>query len=471
MVNPGEMFENAINHWRDNKGIGTALIPNPLNDKLMVLGILQKIYARSPTCNTIIITNSFSERQSITEFITQQKEFEENNEEFKLLIKNGNIKVFTDSYVSKFSAKHYPKLCIWYKPELIDENIVNFVNNCKFKLIVMNKYPSEYNNAVSLYCIAPLLPDFQQADVEEMRLSTPVEETQIGIDIPADSNVAELLNYYNEYITTSITIFGSFDIMQQANIGNQQLNISATQICYQIAQENGWNEHLNMNIEFNREIDKLYNPNNLKERASKTYEIIRERLKLLSDFEGKIQQVEEIVHNNPDKKILIINKRADFASLITEQLNLFSEKDICGNYHDKVNNIPAVDLNNNPVFYKSGSQKGERKMMGAKAQKTLNVNRFNNDIIHVLSTNAAPDKDLKIDIDIVIITSPMCENIQSYIYRLSKTCFRSMKIELFTLYCRNTIEQKLIERKDLANNHNVKNSFANVNNLDFIVDD
>ena len=335
----------------------------------------------------------------------------------------------------------------------------------------MNKYPSEYNNAVSLYCIAPLLPDFQQADVEEMRLSTPVEETQIGIDIPADSNVAELLNYYNEYITTSITIFGSFDIMQQANIGNQQLNISATQICYQIAQENGWNEHLNMNIEFNREIDKLYNPNNLKERASKTYEIIRERLKLLSDFKGKIQQVEEIVHNNPDKKILIINKRADFASLITEQLNLFSEKDICGNYHDKVNNIPAVDLNNNPVFYKSGSQKGERKMMGAKAQKTLNVNRFNNDIIHVLSTNAAPDKDLKIDIDIVIITSPMCENIQSYIYRLSKTCFRSMKIELFTLYCRNTIEQKLIERKDLANNHNVKNSFANANNLDFIVDD
>ena len=92
MVNPGEMFENAINHWRDNKGIGTALIPNPLNDKLMVLGILQKIYARSPTCNTIIITNSFSERQSITEFITQQKEFEENNEEFNFLLKTVILK-------------------------------------------------------------------------------------------------------------------------------------------------------------------------------------------------------------------------------------------------------------------------------------------------------------------------------------------------------------------------------------------
>ena len=83
MINPGELFENAINHWRDNKGIGTALIPSPLNDKLMVLGVLQRMYARSPTANIVIVTNSFSERQTITAFITQQEDSEENNSEFK----------------------------------------------------------------------------------------------------------------------------------------------------------------------------------------------------------------------------------------------------------------------------------------------------------------------------------------------------------------------------------------------------
>ena len=62
MTNPGEIFENAINHWRDEKGIGTAIIPTPLNDKLMVLGVLQRIYARSPTINSVIITNSFRAR-------------------------------------------------------------------------------------------------------------------------------------------------------------------------------------------------------------------------------------------------------------------------------------------------------------------------------------------------------------------------------------------------------------------------
>ena len=275
MINSGEIFENAINHWRDDKGIGTAVISHPLNDKLMVLGVLQRMYARSPTINTVIITKSFTERQIITEFLTQQENSEENNEEFRNLISSGKIKVFTDSYIKTCKVSIYPLLCIWYRPDSACTEILDYVSRCKFRLVIMNKFLSNYEDISKIYQVAPLLSDFKQAEVEAIRLSTPVEETQIGIDIPADDNVAKLLKYYDEYITTSLNIFGSFDIMQQANVGNQQLNISSIQICYKIAQENGWNEHLDMSIEFNIEIDKLYNPNNLKERASKTYEIIR----------------------------------------------------------------------------------------------------------------------------------------------------------------------------------------------------
>ena len=471
MVNPGEIFEKAINHWRDNAGIGTAIIPHPINDKLMVLGVLQRMYARSPTANIVVITNSFSERQTITEFITQQENSEENNSEFRELLNSKKLKVFTEDFIIKTNFYSKPILCIWYRPDNICQKILDFVGSCKFKLIILDKIPTQSDKLVDIYKVASLLSDFQQNEVEQIRLSTPVEEYQIGVTIPEDSNVYELLKYYDEYISTSLNIFGSFNIMQQANTGNIQLNISSTQICYQIAQENGWNEHLDMNIEFNLEIDKLYNPNNLKERASKTYEIIRERSKLLSDFEGKLDVILDIVRNNKDKKILIINKRGEFANTVTEFLNNLSDTVICANYHDKVDNIPAITLNGTPVFYKSGSRKGERKMMGAKAQKTLNVERFNNDFINVLSTNNAPDKDLAIDVDVVIITSPMCEDIKSYMYRLSKIYFRSNHIDLYSLYCRNTAEQNIIERKQLAINHNVKNSFADENNSDFIIVD
>lgn len=471
MTNPGELFENAINHWRDEKGIGTAIIPYPLNDKLMVLGVLQRIYARSPTINAVVITNSFSERQSILEFITQQEESEENNEEFRNLIRSGKLKVFTDNYIKTCKIYNYPLLCIWYRPDGICQEVLDYVSRCKFRLIVMNKLLSNYEDTSKIYQIAPLLSDFQQAEVEAIRLSTPVEEIQLGVDITTNSEITKLLKYYDEYITTSISIFGSFDIIQQANVGNQQLNISSTQICYQIAQENGWNEHLDMSVEFNIEIDKLYNPNNLKERASKTYEIIRERSKLLSDFDGKLDVILDIVRENQDKKILIINKRGEFANKVTEFINTFSETEVCGNYHDKVDNIPAITLDGKPIYYKSGPRKGERRMMASQAQKTFNVERFNLDFINILSTNNAPDKDLAIDVDVIIITSPMCEEIKSYMYRLSKIYFRSKYIKLYSLYCKNTIEQKLIEKKSLMEHHNVKNSCGYENNSDFIVDD
>lgn len=467
----GELFVNAIEHWRDAKGIGTTLIPHPLNDKIMVLGVLQRIYARSPTIKTVIITTTFTERGNMLEFITHQENEEENNQEFKKLINEGTIKVYTYDFVKNINNNVYPGLCILYRPEEICDKIANYVNLCKFKLIVLNHLLSDANNMTTIYKIAPILDDFKQNEIEQVRLSTPVEEYQIGIDIDENREEYKLLKYYNEYITTTISIFGSFDIIQQANLGNSQLNISAAQICYQIAQENGWNEHLDMSIEFNVEIDKLYNPNNLRERASKTYEIIRNRSQLLSDFELKLDSIFEIVRLNSDKKILIINKRGEFANKVTEHINTWSENNICMNYHDKVENIPAIDSNFNPIFYKSGSKKGERKMMAAQAQKTLAEKLFNENKINVISTNNSPDKDLCIDVDIIIISSPLCEDINSYLYRLSNINFRSNKIELYSIYCKNTIEQKQLENKTLANNHNVKFSNDDNNFSDFIVVD
>lgn len=471
MEKAGELFINAIEHWRDAKGIGTALIPSCLNDKTIVLGVLQRIYARSPTCKTVIITTTFSERNDISEFITQQPNDEENNQEFKNLLSNGYIKIYTFDFIKRINTHNYPLLCILYRPESICKEVSQYVLFSKFRLIVLNHLLPNAEDMTEIYKLAPILDDFKQNEIEQIRLSTPVEETQISIDIQVDSEEYKLLNYYNEYITTSVSIFGSLEIMQQANVGNQTLNISSMQICAKIAQENGWNEHLDMNIEFNVEIDKLYNPINLKERASKTYEIIRNRSQLLSDYKLKLDKIFEIVKTNPQKKILIINKRADFASEITNYINTLSENNICMNYHDKVENIPAIDSNFNPLFYKSGKRKGERKLMGAKAQKTLAITLFNENKINVLSTNNAPDKNLDIDVDIVIITSPMCEDISSYIYRLSKINFRQMKIELYTIYCRNTIEQRMLENKSVANNHSVKNSNNDESFYDFVVVD
>lgn len=470
MITANELFMTAIEHWRDAKGIGTAIIPAPLNDKCMILGVLQRVYARSPTCKTIIITTTFHDRTQISEFITQQEE-DDNNEEFKNLLKDGHIQVLTYDFVKRNNFKINPFLCIWYRPETVCQEIIDYINRSKFKLIVTNKLLANLEDMNAIYKLAPILDDFKQHQVNQVRLSTPVEETQIAVNVDLDSEEGKLLTYYDNYIATSLSIFGSFEIMQQANVGNQQLNISSMQICYQIAKENGWHEHLDMSVEFNVQIDELYNPNNLKERASKTYEIIRNRGQILTDYKDKLEAIFDIVVKNSDKKILIINKRADFATQVTDYLNNRSDNMICMNYHDKVESIPAFDSNFEPIYYKSGAKKGERKMIAAQAQRTLAMTLFNENKIHVLSTNNAPDKDLNIDVDVIIITSPACENLSSYIYRLSYLNFNSAKIDLFTIYCKNTSEQRQLENKERMINHIVKNSYSDENNYDFVIAD
>lgn len=475
MKSAGQLFEDSILHWRDNKGVGTALIPKPLNDKVMVLGVLQRVYySRSPTTETIIITSNFQERIELIEFLTQQDD-EENNEEFKKLINSKILKIFTIDLIkfSKYIAK--PFVCILYHPFELCDNVIRLLSSVKFKLVVLNKLMSSMEDMNKLYSLCPLLDDFKQNEIDELRTNTPVEDTWISVDIPENSEEYKLLEYYNEYVTTSLNIFGSFDIMQQARLGNQQLNISATQICSQIAQENGWNDHLDMNIEYNVAIDALYNPANIRDRATMTYEIIRNRGQLLSDYNGKLDEILKIVEEHKDSKILIINKRGEFANKVTDYINSLSDTIICGNYHDKVESVPAVDRYGNPIYYKSGVKKGERKYMAAQAQKTLNEELFNLGKLRVLSTNSAPDKSLCIEVDVIIITSPQCEDIKSYMYRLTNIHYPNNTIKLYNIYIKNSLEQAKLQSKPISETHLIvnkcENSVVTENNSDFVIVD
>lgn len=469
MTAADKMFNSAIENWRISKGIGTALIPYPLNDKCMVLGILQRMYNKSSTLKTIIITNNFNDRREIIDFLTNQLGQDENNKEFKQYIDDERIKVITDKYIPIHNFTSYPNLCIVYHLKDLNDYVEDFIIKCKFKLVVLNRLLLDGKSANKLFKLSPIIDAFKIEDVNKLRISSPVEEHRIPITINQDSEHYKLLEQYTEYINTSLSIFGSFDVMQQAHFGNNQLNISSMQICNKIAVENGWSDKLDMSIEFNRQIDDLYNPGNLRDRAINTYEIIRNRNQLLSDFEGKLEEIYNIVKNNIDKKILIISKRAEFASKITDYLNLLFNDIVCFNFHDKVENIPEIDDNGNPITIKSGPNKGKPKVMGAKRQKTYAVEKFNNDKIIALSTNNAPDKSLAIDVDIIIITSPMCEELKSYIYRLSDVNFRGLKIVLYSLYCRNTAEQRTLENKCLLPNQIVKNDGGDEIYSDFVV--
>ena len=133
-----DLFEEAVLNWRSNKGIGTAFIPNILNDKVLVYQILARTYARSPTTTSIIIVEDFKERGKIIEFLTNNEQ-DDNNEEFKQLINNKLIRIFTSNFIFAGNWNSAVTLCIWYRPKEYNSSILNFVNRCKFKLVILNK--------------------------------------------------------------------------------------------------------------------------------------------------------------------------------------------------------------------------------------------------------------------------------------------------------------------------------------------
>lgn len=464
------LFDNAVEHWKSSKGIGTAFIPPPLNDRLMILITLQKIYNKNKTADILIITNTFTERSDIIEFLTNQED-ESNNTEFKSLLNNKYIKIFTASYIETMKYNSISFLTILYHCEELTDNIFNIFSKSKFRLTVLNQLNLNKDDLIKLYSICPILNDFKQNEIDAVRTSTPVREIRLGVDIPEDSEDFRLLKYYDEYINTSINIFGSFENIQYGRVGDLRSGLSATQFCYNLALENGWNENLDKSIAYNVQLDEIYNPANIRDRASQTYEIIRNRKKLLSNYSAKLNEILTLVKENKGKRILIISKFGDFAAQITEYLNNMSESDICGNYHDKVDPIPASTYDGKPIFIKSGPHKGERRMMAAKLQQTYNEQRFNAGYINVLSTSNSPDKELNVPIDIVIITSPECEEIESYMYRLSNITFPNNEIILYSLYIRNTSEEKKLFNKTLSKHHTLEENVKIANNCNFVVAD
>jgi hypothetical protein len=268
-----------------------------------------------------------------------------------------------------------------------------------------------------------------------------------------------------------MNIFGSLDVLESARKGDVKCNISAASVCNMIATENGWSETLDMSVPFNVEIDKVFNPINIMERASITYNIFRYRNKLLSDSKYKIDAILDIVRENMTKKILIVNKSQEFAILVRDAINTCLD-DICGCWLSNMLSIPAVDVDGNPIYLKSGPNRGERKMMGGVAQSKLNQELFNRGKLNVLSTNNAPDKSLAVDVDILIITSPMCEDVRNIQYRLSNTKF-SYPLTLYSLYVKNTLEQKRLQNKVLTENHTIvkdcENDVLSENNCDIVI--
>ena len=433
--------------WHDNRCIGTIVLDKDHTASDIVVEVLNLIFTKQDNYTITIIVNDLSVGGRIVDKLTDI------DSKYRELIKKCNIRIITPN-MPLYDAQ----LTILVCPKTITDCIRLVLEHSRFKLVICDKLITDVNVTKDLYKVCPLLNYVVKNETKSKKYSSPpVEEEVIGINIDPSSPTGIKLDKCDRYIEESINIFGDFPTMDKARRGDVEHNISAQDVCNQIAEVNGWTQSLDMSFPYNVQIDAMYNPNNLNERANQTYDVIRTRTELLSTFPDKLEKVYELVTNNKDSNILIINKTSDFAHAIAEYINNKSQSFVCGEYHPNLETINAIDVDGNPVYYKSGLHSGEPKKMAAKAQMTLANQLFNLGRIKALSANNAPNKDLSCQIDCMIITSPLCETIEDYMNRLSKVTFNPNGVKLYTLFINDSIEEKRLNKRMLGKGHIIVN--------------
>jgi hypothetical protein len=472
-----QIYEDSINKWAANKGFGAIHLIPPLEPIVAIAGVLQRIYLKTPDAKTIIITDTFKQRNEIVYAITHS-ESEDNNLEFRKLIDNKTLRLFTKDYVTKwnYNSEEF-RLVITFGINKWSFEVEKLFKISKFKLMVLTELVEDVHSRKVLYEHCPILTNYTENQLLSININSPVEESQYCVELAKDD--LEAHDKYTQYITQSLNIFGNFDNMDKARNGDPNMNISATVFREQLANENGWNRNLDMKIPFNKQIDAMFNPDAILERSMQVYDFIRKKSVLLSDNKAKLEKILEICVANKGKRILIVSKRSEFATEIAEYLNqrivntgkvdiegqIFDTDNTalrahpaCCAYHDKLDKVPAFNVYGQPVYVKAT---GERKMIGAQAQRTLYQRLFNEGYINILSANNAVDKGLTCVVDLVIITSPYCDGIRELKYRCAGIQFATLPNKVAIIFTKNTTEENLLKRRQLVDGYNIVNKCEN----------
>lgn len=445
-------YDDAIERWRKNRGVGTFNVPYPFDSIVLMKHIVINLLRANKDARILIVTEYLKDKNEIIKCFT-----ENNSDDWDICLSqklNDRYMVIVDSqYCVEHASNIESTLVIIYKPMYFTFVHSNVLEKAKFKLVMLDR-TIDKEAEDNFYHVVPFINAFTQAVVDNHRMSLPVEEVRIGVPVDYDSDSGRKIKRATDEINQTLLIFGDFVSIDKARHGDKTINMSAMQFCYNLAYANGWCETLDMSVEYNKKLDEVYSPTALNARAKSAYDIMRLRSDLVAGYHGKIDEIIDIIDCNKDKKILIINKRYDFANEVRDALNLHAFGTVCQCAHERLGKVDMVDKNGEPVFYTSGAHKGERKQMGAKAQMSLYRTLFNKGDIHVLSVTQAPDKNLNIEVDVVIITSPLCDEIENYVYRLDKVAFRE-PLKLYTVFCTGTTEEKTLSKRTPKDNHSV----------------
>lgn len=446
------IYNNAVERWRSSGGNGTMTVPAPYNSIVLMKSIMTALLIANPNASILIISEFLKDKNEIIKYLTENDE-SDFDIVFRQKLDQRYIAIVDSHYVVDHINNLRPTLTVIYKPMFFTFVYSDLLKQSRFKLVLLDR-TVDNTARDNFYIESPCIEVFTQAVIDKSRTSLPVEETRIGVSVDYTDEDGIKIKKATDEINQTLTIFDDLESINKARIGDKTINMSAMQFCYNLAYKNGWSETLDMSVEYNQKLDEVYSPTALNMRAQQAYNMMRLRRDMLASYPSKIEEILKIVKENKGKKILIINLEHTFADDVRDAINTNASETLCQCCHEQLRKVDLVDKNGEPVTYKSGNRKGEIKQIGAKAQISLYRTQYNKGKISILSVTKSPDKELNIEVDIVILTSPLCGAIEKYLYRLDKIAFTE-PLKLYTLYCKGSMEERTLPNYAANKNHKI----------------
>lgn len=429
-----KLIDRVINGFQSNGGKASVYCFTKTVIPELLYTIITRFYAKDKNRSVFVVVDSYNTRKGIVNYL-------ENNNVTK---ETGyNIKCLSADFIKEQYTYYYDLNII-----IGADNNISIINKlCKESKFTLCILTENVMNNTFTYELRKILPEIDTADLDNSiksdNIYSPVEEHRYGVDLSPEDK--ELYDKYSDYISTSISIFGDLSNIEKCKVGDIKLGISGAKFRAMVAAENGWREDLDTNVPFMKQIDDVYNPNTLFERACNFYNIAKQRRDLVNSNDAKLEIIKNICLENKDKKILIISKKGEFAAKVTNYLN--ANDVVCRDYHDCIDDAIAYDNNGLPILVKSGVNKGKPRIVGAQAQSSLNERLFNAGYINILSIKSASNVKLKIACDLVIFTSTLCDNIIEVKSRFTNVSFNNALTKTYRIYCNGTIESDKLSRE------------------------
>lgn len=403
--------------WRDARGIGALDLTPRFGKTFLAINFIINPHLRINNTNTVKIV--VPSDIIVKHWIENLKSYGEHLGRITIISVNSVIND-SESECTLLVVDEIQKFLTPGRKAVIDGTLIKH----NYRLGLTGTYPYGIPWIEELY---PVVDKITEEEAVANKWISPFVEYNILLELPQvdkaryerfSKPIYETLEMFKPVVSMLTREEGKrmfedeFDLIQAChngfstkNLQGYDIYITYDKLCNAIAQLLGWHVDLNITIPENEELNRLWSPHSIHNRAKVFMDYVKKRNEILIDHPNKMHMIGEIINRNSVPTICF-NESTKFADSVAEYINArFNPvyKAVC--YHSKIESRPMIDPTSGKFFlFTSGDRKGTPKIFGKDSIKKIVIQGMREGFYQFISTAKALDEG----VDIPVIEQVIC---------------------------------------------------------------